>query len=125
MINKVILLGRLGKDPVVRKLESGRIVANVTLATNEKYMKDGQVMESTEWHNLEMWDQQAQNAEKYFKKGMLLYCEGRIRTDRYNDQDGLEKTVRKIRVISYQMIDSSTGSSNRIVEDHNSGDTHE
>ncbi len=66
MINKVILLGRLGKDPVIRKLESGRIVANVTLATNEKYMKDGQVMESTEWHNLEMWDQQAQNAEKYF-----------------------------------------------------------
>ncbi|MGC6413079.1 MAG: single-stranded DNA-binding protein [Bacteroidia bacterium] len=122
MINKVILLGRLGKDPVIRKLESGRIVANVTLATNEKYMKDGQVMESTEWHNLEMWDQQAQNAEKYFKKGMLLYCEGRIRTDRYTDQEGQEKTVRKIRVISYQMIDSSTGSSTRVIEDSNSGD---
>jgi len=122
MIYKVILLGRLGKDPVIRKLESGRIVANVTLATNEKYMKDGQVMESTEWHNLEMWDQQAQNAEKYFKKGMLLYCEGRIRTDRYTDQEGQEKTVRKIRVISYQMIDSSTGSSTRVIEDSNSGD---
>jgi len=122
MINKVILLGRLGKDPVIRKLESGRIVANVTLATNEKYMKDGQVMESTEWHNLEMWDQQAQNAEKYFKKGMLLYCEGRIRTDRYTDQEGQEKTIRKIRVISYQMIDSSTGSSTRVIEDSNSGD---
>ena len=122
MINKVILLGRLGKDPVIRKLESGRIVANVTLATNEKYMKDGQVMESTEWHNLEMWDQQAHNAEKYFKKGMLLYCEGRIRTDRYTDQEGQEKTVRKIRVISYQMIDSSTGSSTRVIEDSNSGD---
>ena len=122
MINKVILLGRLGKDPVIRKLENGRIVANVTLATNEKYMKDGQVMESTEWHNLEMWDQQAQNAEKYFKKGMLLYCEGRIRTDRYTDQEGQEKTVRKIRVISYQMIDSSTGSSTRVIENSNSGD---
>jgi single-strand DNA-binding protein len=109
----------------VRKLESGRIVANVTLATNEKYMKDGQVMESTEWHNLEMWDQQAHNAEKYFKKGMLLYCEGRIRTDRYNDPDGQEKTVRKISVISYQMIDSSTGSANRIVGDTSSYDNHE
>ncbi len=57
-----------------------------------------------------------------FKKGMLLYCEGRIRTDRYTDQEGQEKTVRKIRVISYQMIDSSTGSSTRVIEDSNSGD---
>ena len=67
MINKVILLGRLGKDPVIRKLDNGRIVANVSLATNDFYTKDGQRMESTEWHNLEMWDQQALTAEKYFK----------------------------------------------------------
>ena len=51
MINKVILLGRLGKDPVVRRLENGRVVANVTLATNDYYTKDGQRLESTEWHN--------------------------------------------------------------------------
>jgi single-strand DNA-binding protein len=115
MINKAILLGRLGKDPVIRKLDSGRVVANVTLATNEYYTKDGQRMESTEWHNLEMWDQQALNAEKYFKKGMLLYVEGKIRTDKYTDTEGNEKQLRKIRVISYQMIEPLNG---RVGESH-------
>ena len=91
MINKVILLGRLGKDPVIRKLDNGRIVANVSLATNDFYTKDGQRMESTEWHNLEMWDQQALTAEKYFKKGNILYVEG------------------KIRVTSFQMMSSMNG----------------
>ncbi len=106
MINKVILLGRLGKDPIIRKLDSNRIVANFTLATNETYLKDGQKMESTEWHNLEMWDQQASIAEKYLKKGSLLYVEGKIRTDKYKDADGVEKQLRKIRVVSFQMLDN-------------------
>jgi single-strand DNA-binding protein len=106
MINKVILLGRLGKDPIIRKLDGNRIVANFTLATNETYLKDGQKMESTEWHNLEMWDQQASVAEKYLKKGSLLYIEGKIRTDKYKDADGVEKQLRKIRVLSFQMLDN-------------------
>lgn len=109
MINKVILLGRLGKDPVIRKLENGRTVANVTLATNDYYTKDGQRMESTEWHNLEMWDQQALTAEKYFKKGNILYVEGKIRTDKYTDAEGSEKQLRKIRVTSFQMMNSLLG----------------
>ena len=106
MINKVILLGRLGKDPIIRKLDGNRIVANFTLATNETYLKDGQKMQSTEWHNLEMWDQQASVAEKYLKKGSLLYIEGKIRTDKYKDADGVEKQLRKIRVLSFQMLDN-------------------
>ncbi len=106
MINKVILLGRLGKDPVIRKLESGRVVANISLATSESYIKDGQRMESTEWHNLEMWDQQALNAEKFFRKGNILYVEGKIRTDKYIDNEGIERQSRKIRVISYQLMDN-------------------
>ncbi len=105
MINKVILMGRLGKDPVIRKLESGRIVANISLATNESYLKDGQRMESTEWHYLEMWDQQALDAERHFKKGSVLYIEGKLRTEKYIDSDGLEKQLRKVRVISYQLVD--------------------
>ena len=109
MINKVILLGRLGKDPVIRKLDNGRIVANVSLATNDFYTKDGQRMESTEWHNLEMWDQQALTAEKYFKKGNILYVEGKIRTDKYVDAEGVEKQLRKIRVTSFQMMNSMLG----------------
>ena len=106
MINKVILLGRLGKDPVVRRLDNGRVVANVTLATNDYYTKDGQRLESTEWHNLEMWDKQAETAEKYLKKGSLLYVEGKIRTDRYTDAEGQERQTSKIRVNNFQMMGS-------------------
>ena len=106
MINKVILLGRLGKDPVVRRLDNGRVVANVTLATNDYYTKDGQRLESTEWHNWEMWDKQAETAEKYLKKGSLLYVEGKIRTDRYTDAEGQERQTRKIRVNNFQMMGS-------------------
>ena len=105
MINKVILMGRLGKDPVIRKLESGRVVANISLATNESYLKDGKRMESTEWHYLEMWDQQALDAERHFKKGSVLYIEGKLRTEKYMDAEGVEKQLRKVRVISYQLVD--------------------
>ena len=105
MINKVILMGRLGKDPVIRKLESGRVVANISLATNESYLKDGQRMESTEWHYLEMWDQQALDAERHFKKGSVLYIEGKLITEKYMDAEGVEKQLRKVRVISYQLVD--------------------
>jgi single-strand DNA-binding protein len=127
MINKVILLGRLGKDPVVRRLDNGRVVANVTLATNDHYTKDGQRLESTEWHNLEMWDKQAETAEKYLKKGSLLYVEGKIRTDRYTDAEGQERQTRKIRVNNFQMMGSllSTRSDDASKNDSHSSDQHE
>ena len=123
MINKVILLGRLGKDPVIRRLENGRIVANITLATNDYYTTDGQRMESTEWHNLEMWDKQAETAEKYLKKGSLLYVEGKIRTDRYTDAEGQEKQMRKIRVNNFQMMGSMMGDRNNDRNDSSTGNT--
>lgn len=104
MINKVILLGRLGKDPLIKHLDNGRVVANVTLATNDYYTKDGQRMESTEWHNLELWDNHAKMAEKYLRKGNVLYVEGKIRTDKYTDPEGNEKQVKKIRVLQMQMM---------------------
>ena len=77
MINKVILMGRLGKDPVIKRLNGGRIVANVTLATNEVYQNAGVLKEITEWHQLEMWDKQAEFAEKYLKKGRVIYVDGK------------------------------------------------
>jgi single-strand DNA-binding protein len=104
MINKVILLGRLGKDPLIKHLDNGRVVANVTLATNDYYTKDGQRMESTEWHNLELWDNHAKMAEKYLRKGNILYVEGKIRTDKYTDSEGIEKQIKKIRVLQMQMM---------------------
>lgn len=105
MINKVILLGRLGKDPQVKQLDNGRVVCNVTLATNDYYTdKEGNRKESTEWHNLEIWDNQARTAEKYLKKGSVIYVEGKIRTDKYTDPDGVEKQLKKIRVLTLQMM---------------------
>lgn len=108
MINKVILLGRLGKDPQIKHLDNGRVVANVTLATNDYYVKDGQRMESTEWHNLELWDNHARTAEKYLRKGSVLYVEGKIRTDKYTDPEGVEKQIKKIRVLQMQMMGGGT-----------------
>ncbi|MEK0422038.1 MAG: hypothetical protein RLZZ161_1889 [Bacteroidota bacterium] len=104
MINKVILLGRLGKDPVVRHLDNGRVVANITLATNDYYTKDGQKMENTEWHNLELWDNHARLAENYLRKGNIIYVEGKIRTDKYTDAEGIEKQIKKIRVLQMQTM---------------------
>jgi single-strand DNA-binding protein len=112
MINKVILLGRLGKDPQVKQLDNGRVVCNVTLATNDYYTdKDGNRKESTEWHNLEIWDNQARTAEKFLKKGSVIYVEGKIRTDKYTDPEGQEKQVKKIRVLNMQMMGGGMGRS--------------
>lgn len=105
MINKVILMGRIGKDPVIRKLQSGQVIANLYLATNESNSKDGLRMENTEWHYLEMADQNALDAERHFKKGCVLYIEGKLRTEKYMDTDGIEKQLRKVHVISYQLVD--------------------
>ncbi|MBS3914927.1 MAG: single-stranded DNA-binding protein [Bacteroidetes bacterium] len=105
MINKVILLGRLGKDPQVKQLDNGRVVCNVTLATNDYYTdKDGNRKESTEWHNLEIWDNQARTAERFLKKGSIIYVEGKIRTDKYVDPEGQERQIKKIRVLNMQMM---------------------
>ncbi|MDR3094378.1 MAG: single-stranded DNA-binding protein [Bacteroidales bacterium] len=88
MINKVILVGHVGKDPEIRHLDSNQSVANFTLATNEYYVKDGTRIEQTEWHNIVAWRQTAEYAEKYIRKGSLLYVEGRLRTRSWDDKEG-------------------------------------
>ncbi len=89
-VNKVILVGRLGKDPEVRHLESGAAVANFTMATSESY-KDkntGQRVEQTEWHNIVLWRWLAETAEKYLHKGDMVYIEGKLKTRSWQDKDG-------------------------------------
>ncbi len=96
-VNKVILIGNLGKDPEVRSLESGAKVANFSLATTEYFKgKDGQRQEATEWHNIVLWNQLAELAEKYLKKGNSIYVEGRIKTRSYDDKDGVKKYITEI-----------------------------
>jgi single-strand DNA-binding protein len=87
-VNKVILIGNLGRDPEIRHLEGGVSVANFPMATTESYKdKTGNRVEQTEWHNIVMWRGLAEVAEKYLKKGMTVYVEGKLRTRNY-EKDG-------------------------------------
>ena len=90
-INKAIIVGRLGKDPDVRATQSGKKCATLSLATSEKY-KD---QEKTEWHRIILWEKLAEIAEKYLKKGNLVYIEGKIQTREYESQ-GVKKYVTEI-----------------------------
>ena len=88
-VNKAILIGNLGKDPEIRHLEGNRSVANFPLATSETYKnRDGEKIETTEWHNIVLWNKLAEIAEKFLKKGDKLFIEGRIRTRKWEDKDG-------------------------------------
>jgi len=96
-VNRVILVGRLGKDPEVRNLESGVSVANFSLATSEKYndKTTGEKKEITEWHNVTVWRGLAEVAEKYLHKGDLVYVEGKLRTRSY-EKDGVTKYITEV-----------------------------
>ena len=96
-INKVILVGNLGKDPEVRHLEGGATVATFSLATGESYKdKNGQRVEKTEWHNIVMWRGLAEVAEKFLKKGQMVYIEGKIRSRNYQDKEGQTRYITEI-----------------------------
>lgn len=96
-VNKVILLGIVGKDPEIRVLESGRKVANFQLATSETYKdKNGEKVENTEWHNVVFWGPVADVFEKYVKKGTQLYMEGKLRTRSYESKEGVKKNITEV-----------------------------
>jgi single-strand DNA-binding protein len=96
-INKVILVGNLGKDPEVRTLENGTKVANFTLATSETYKnRDGQKVTTTEWHNIVLWRGLAEISERFLKKGNQVYIEGKIKTRTWDDKDGNKRYTTEI-----------------------------
>ena len=96
-LNKVMLIGNLGKDPDVRAIPSGVKVANFPIATSESYTgKDGQRVEKTEWHNIVMWRGLAEVAEKYLKKGNPVFIEGKLQTRSWEDQNGQKKYMTEI-----------------------------
>lgn len=112
-VNKVILIGRLGKDPDVRYLDSGVAVAQFSIATTERgyTSKNGQqVPERTEWHNLVLWRGLAETAEKYLHKGDNIYVEGKLRSRSYEDQQGVKRTIVEVYVDYMEMLTpKSTG----------------
>jgi single-strand DNA-binding protein len=95
-INKVILVGHLGKDPEVRHLDGGVTVASFPLATSETYNKDGKRIEQTEWHNIVLWRGLAEVASKYLQKGKLVYIEGKLRTRSFEDREKVKKYVNEV-----------------------------
>tara|TARA_B100000945_G_scaffold232775_1_gene189140 strand:- start:42 stop:449 length:408 start_codon:yes stop_codon:yes gene_type:complete len=96
-VNKVILLGNLGKDPEVKRLDDGRGVANFSLATSETYKnKSGEKVTNTEWHNIVLWSPLADIAENYLKKGSQVYIEGKISNRSYEDKDGVKKYISEV-----------------------------
>jgi single-strand DNA-binding protein len=104
-VNKVILVGRLGRDPDVRFTSSGQPVANFSLATDETYRdRAGERQKRTEWHKIVVWGKQAEIAQKYLKKGSLIYVEGRIQQREYTDRDQNKRTSFDIVCNTFRML---------------------
>jgi len=110
MVNKVILIGRLGGDPEMRHLESGVAVARFSLATNKTYKdKDGNFQDITDWHNIIVWREGAERAEKQLKKGMLVYVEGELNYRKYTGQDNIERTAADITAFTFRRLEKVEG----------------
>ncbi|MBW6535457.1 MAG: single-stranded DNA-binding protein [Mariniphaga sp.] len=106
-VNKVILVGNVGKDPEIRHLDSGVAVANFPLATSESYIaKNGDKVETTEWHNIVVWRGLADVTEKYVTKGRQLYIEGKIRTRSWDDKEGNKRYTTEIVADVLQLLGS-------------------
>lgn len=105
MLNKVILIGRLGRDPEVRYMPNGEAVCNFSVATSESWKdQSGQRQEKTEWHNITMYRRLAEIAGKYLKKGSQVYLEGKIQTRKYTDKNGAERTAYDIIANEMKML---------------------
>lgn len=105
-----MLIGRLGKDPEVRRLETGAAVAKFTLATDESYKDNaGNRVDQTEWHNVVVWRSQAEIAEKYLKKGMLVYVEGKLTHREYTDKDNQKRYFTEVVANTFRMLEKRDG----------------
>jgi single-strand DNA-binding protein len=110
-VNKVILIGNLGRDPEVRYTPSGAAICNVTIATsrNWKAKDSGEKMEETEWHRVVFYDRLAEIAGEYLKKGRPVYVEGRLKTRKWQDKDGVDKYTTEIIAEQMQLLGSREG----------------
>lgn len=108
-VNKVIIVGRIGRDPEVRYTQTGQQVASFSVATDESYKgKDGQKVEATEWHSITAWGKTAEFVGNYLGKGRMVYVEGKLKTEKYTGKDGSEKYATKIIADRVQALDKRT-----------------
>ena len=106
MINKVLLIGNLGKDPEVKHFEGGGMVAKFSVATNENYMdKAGEWQKKTEWHDVVVWNKNAERAEKNLKKGMMVYIEGKLTHRKWQDDQGNNRYTTEVVANTYRMLE--------------------
>jgi single-strand DNA-binding protein len=104
-VNKVILVGRLGRDPETRFTGGGQAVANFSVATDESYKdKNGERQKRTEWHKIVVWGKQAEIAQQYLKKGSLIFIEGRIQSREWQDKEGQKRTSFEIVASNFRML---------------------
>jgi single-strand DNA-binding protein len=118
-VNKVIIVGNLGRDPETRSFPSGDQVTNVTIATTDRY-KDktsGEMKEITEWHRISFFGRLAEIAGQYLRKGSQVYVEGSLRTRKWTDKDGIEKYTTEIRADNMQMLGSRSGMGGQSADD--------
>ena len=116
-VNKVIVVGNLGRDPEIRTFPSGDQVANVTIATTDKWKdkQSGEMKEATEWHRVVFNGRLAEIAGQYLRKGSQVYVEGSLRTRKWTDQSGVEKYSTEIRADQMQMLGGKSGGSDATV----------
>ena len=105
-LNKVMIIGRLGRDPEMRYTQAGKPVCSLNVATDEGYTNDrGEKVDKTEWHKVVFWDRQAETCSQYLAKGSLVFIEGRLSTRKYQDQQGQDRYVTEIQGQRVQFLD--------------------
>ena len=105
MLNKVMLIGRLGRDPEIRYAQNGAAVCNLRIATDESYTRDGNKVEHTEWHTVVIFQKQAENCKTYLAKGSLVFVEGSLQTRKWQDQSGQDRYSTEIKAVTVQSLD--------------------
>jgi single-strand DNA-binding protein len=117
-LNKVMLIGRLGKDPELKYTEKGTAYCNFSLATDESYKdENGNKVDRTEWHNIVTWRKLAEICQQYLKKGSKIFCEGKLQTDSY-EKDGIKRYSTKIVMTDMSMLDSK-GATEKVSDEVN------
>ncbi len=107
-LNRVQLIGRLGKDPESKFTPTGKRVTHFSIAVSQRWKANGEAREYTEWFNVEAWGRLGEVCQEYLKKGSLVYVEGRLKTDKYEDKEGEPRSFTKVIAVSLQFLDKKT-----------------
>ena len=114
MFNQIQVIGNVGKDPQIRAMPSGDLVANFSVATSEKWRdKSGEIMTKTEWHNVTCFGKLAEIAEKYIKSGKMVFIQGSLVTQKYTDKNGVEKTSTHVKADTIRLLGGEKNDSNK------------